>query len=84
MDEIPSRSTTSIEHAHPRDNSSLQELIERDPAVPFGRRVAELVAARVGTRTTNQWAGAIYDIEDEELLETIRSERARQLASLSV
>jgi hypothetical protein len=49
----------------------------RYPQLRFGQMVADLVALAKKPATTQDWAGAIWDIEDEELLDAVQNHLGR-------
>jgi hypothetical protein len=51
---------------------ALRDCGRRYPRLRFGQMVAYLVALSKKPATAQDWAGAIWDIEDEELLDTVR------------
>jgi hypothetical protein len=52
--------------------AAIREYVDRCPGAPFGRVVADLVASSKEPMSDIDRAGAIWDVEDEELLATIR------------
>jgi hypothetical protein len=52
--------------------TAIRACVDHCPGVPLGRVVADLVASSKAPTSDIAWAGAIWDVEDEELLATIR------------
>jgi hypothetical protein len=58
--------------------AAIEEYGERYPELPIGRLIADLVALFKEPTSVQDWSGTIWDIEDQELLDTVRTQLARQ------
>jgi hypothetical protein len=61
--------------------AAIQEYGERFPDVPTGRLIADLVALFKEPTSVQDWAGTIWDVEDQDLLDTVRTRLAHRSTS---